>query len=90
MHELILSELFAQFYLSEQISIDMLVKKIFSVFHYLTFFNTQSSWKFIRAVSKEHRKQFSSGTFCRSPFVIKLQSKSTTLFIKGCGAGVFL
>ena len=43
MHELILSELFAQFYLSEQISIDMLVKKIFSVFHYLTFFNTQSS-----------------------------------------------
>ena len=43
MHELILSELFAQFYLSEQISTDMLVKKIFSVFHYLTLFNTQSS-----------------------------------------------
>ena len=43
MHELILSELLAQFYLSEQICTDILVKKILSAFHYLTFFHTQSS-----------------------------------------------
>ena len=43
MHELILSELLDQFYLSEQICTDMLVKNILSAFHYLTFFNTESS-----------------------------------------------
>ena len=90
MHELILNELLAQFYAPEQICTDRLVKKLLSVFRYLTFFHLQTSLKFIRPVSKEHQKQFSSDSFCQSPLLIKLQGKPTTLSIKGSNASTFL
>ena len=90
MRELILNELLSQFYAPEQICTDRIVKKLLSVLRYFAFYHIQSSLKFIRPVSKEHQKQFASGSCCQSPLLIKLQGKPTTLSIKGSDASTSL